>query len=340
MFIIHKLLALVRKEGVLVILYILGLLLLTLILMPAFEGMDSPFGSTLNNFWWYFVTITTVGYGDISPVSSGGKIFAILIMLSGIGLAAGLITYVSTAFIERRRRFMKGQKQLNFNKHIVILGFHESTFAALVDEIFADEKRVNRPIILCTDILDENPIPEKIHFVKGVIHSADVIQKSCLADAVSIVINGQSDQENILTTLAAHHANPNAHIVTYIGNPENVQHIQRISNKISVVNPIAVPLIVQEMQDQGTLEVIYQLLTNREGSEIYRLPIPNNISKLLFYDAFILFKKRYNAILIGVQMDRVIINPADNIDISSGQAVYVICEDRPSDGVWKNYTTG
>ena len=41
-----------------------------------------------NSFWWAIVTITTVGYGDYSPETLSGRALAIILMLSGIGLAS------------------------------------------------------------------------------------------------------------------------------------------------------------------------------------------------------------------------------------------------------------
>ena len=57
-------------------------------LMPLFEGPESVFASLLDYSWWFIVTATTVGYGDISPTTVGGKSVAMIIMLLGIGVIA------------------------------------------------------------------------------------------------------------------------------------------------------------------------------------------------------------------------------------------------------------
>ena len=38
--------------------------------------------------WWALATLTTVGYGDVYPITPGGKIFASLIILIGVGIVA------------------------------------------------------------------------------------------------------------------------------------------------------------------------------------------------------------------------------------------------------------
>lgn len=50
--------------------------------------------------WWAFVTTTTVGYGDISPTSAGGRIVACILMIVGIGLVGSLTSTITSYFIQ------------------------------------------------------------------------------------------------------------------------------------------------------------------------------------------------------------------------------------------------
>ena len=52
-------------------------------------------------FWWAVVTITTVGYGDYYPVTSVGRIIAIFVMFSGIGI---VVSFLGTLTTRRLRR--------------------------------------------------------------------------------------------------------------------------------------------------------------------------------------------------------------------------------------------
>ena len=54
--------------------------------------------------WWAFVTITTVGYGDYYPVTTFGRIGAIILMFSGLGIIGVLSSYLATTFISLQSR--------------------------------------------------------------------------------------------------------------------------------------------------------------------------------------------------------------------------------------------
>lgn len=61
-----------------------------------FEGLS--FGDAL---WWSFVTATTVGYGDLSPATTPGRIIASALMLVGIGLIGSLTSSITTFFMQK-----------------------------------------------------------------------------------------------------------------------------------------------------------------------------------------------------------------------------------------------
>jgi voltage-gated potassium channel len=61
-------------------------------------GNIKNFGDAL---WWSLVTTTTVGYGDISPSTSGGRILAAFLMIFGIGFLGMITASIATYFVER-----------------------------------------------------------------------------------------------------------------------------------------------------------------------------------------------------------------------------------------------
>jgi len=67
------------------------------------EAQPEVFKSIFHSLWWSIVTLSTVGYGDISPITTGGKVFASLVMIIGIGVVAvpsGLIASALTKVIK------------------------------------------------------------------------------------------------------------------------------------------------------------------------------------------------------------------------------------------------
>ena len=329
-----KIYTIFRKDTGFILLYIVLLLFSVIILMPIFEKDNSSFSNILDSVWWFFVTITTVGYGDISPGSSAGKVLAIFVMLSGIGLAASGITFISTKVIDNRKKLIQGKKQLKSNNHIVILGFNSRIFYNLVEEIKSDKLHSSMDIVLCANEIEENPMPDKISFVKGIVHSDLVMTKANIAKAKHIIIPGKDDHENILATLAVYSINKSAHIVVYLEDYENIKHIQRISPDISTVNPVSVPLIVQEMQDRGTLKLINDLLSNRIGSQIYRIHLPKQLNGISFKNLFVFFKEKYQSTIIGIEKDDLILNPAMDLQIEGGEIIFFIAEERFENIEW------
>jgi voltage-gated potassium channel len=81
--------------------------------MHIVEGdTQDAFGTIPKAIWWATVTLTTVGYGDVVPITVPGKVFGIIILISGIGMAAlpaGILASGYTEEINRRRERFKNQ---------------------------------------------------------------------------------------------------------------------------------------------------------------------------------------------------------------------------------------
>jgi voltage-gated potassium channel len=60
-------------------------------------------GSFGDALWWAIVTATTVGYGDVSPVTTEGRIIAVVLMLTGIGVIGIFTATVASVFFEQDR---------------------------------------------------------------------------------------------------------------------------------------------------------------------------------------------------------------------------------------------
>jgi voltage-gated potassium channel len=64
------------------------------------EAQPEKFSSITESIWWATVSLATVGYGDVYPITPGGKIFASFISLIGIGIVAIPTGIISASFVE------------------------------------------------------------------------------------------------------------------------------------------------------------------------------------------------------------------------------------------------
>ncbi|MGY0391791.1 ion transporter [Bizionia sp. KMM 8389] len=69
------------------------------------EAQPQHFSSILDSLWWAIITLTTVGYGDVYPITVGGKIFTFFILLIGLGIVAiptGIISSALTKSVDEK----------------------------------------------------------------------------------------------------------------------------------------------------------------------------------------------------------------------------------------------
>ena len=104
----HKALILAKEELILFFCVTLILLFFSSVGIYYFENAAQPnaFQSVFHSLWWSVVTLTTVGYGDVYPVTVGGKIFTTFVLMIGLGLVAvptGLIASALSAAREMEK---------------------------------------------------------------------------------------------------------------------------------------------------------------------------------------------------------------------------------------------
>ncbi|WP_320822401.1 potassium channel family protein, partial [Reinekea sp.] len=70
-----------------------------------FEHVAQPelFKSVFHSLWWAITTLTTVGYGDMFPITVGGKIFTFFVLMIGLGIIAIPTGLLASALAEARK---------------------------------------------------------------------------------------------------------------------------------------------------------------------------------------------------------------------------------------------
>jgi voltage-gated potassium channel len=161
-------------------------------------------------FYLTIVTLATIGYGDIVPVTRAGRAFAILLVLGGGGTALYLVAAVAQLVVEGQLREFWGKSAMerrmeHQSGHIVMCGF--GRFGRVVaEELLGRGERVV--------VVDSDPAREVelrglgVPYVIGSGVVDDVLEHAGIRRARALVIATPSDADNVFITLSAREKNP------------------------------------------------------------------------------------------------------------------------------------
>jgi voltage-gated potassium channel len=79
-------------------LLILGLVTILVVIIER-QSPEANIVTVEDALWWAYVTVTTVGYGDLYPVTSTGRLLASILMLAGVGLFSVITSYLASTFL-------------------------------------------------------------------------------------------------------------------------------------------------------------------------------------------------------------------------------------------------
>ncbi|MCI5127188.1 MAG: cag pathogenicity island protein Cag26 [Candidatus Electrothrix sp. AS4_5] len=312
-------------------------ILLIILASSALIAWLEPNVSFANGIWWSIVTLTTVGYGDISPETAAGRMLAVLVMFFGIGLLGMLSAGLATMLISRKIRENKGMSPSVVEDHIIICEWNYRA-KAILKELRADAQTKKKPIVLVADI-EEIPVDDPhLFFIRGVV-CEETLEKANLKKAETIIVLGDDatettarDAKVVLTTLTVESINPDVYSVVELVDKKNEPHCRRANaDEIIIGSDLSSHLIASAALDHGISRVVIELLSNRYGNELYSMPVPANMVGKDFLDIFVTMKKKQNIIVIGVQKrDTEAFHPNPDADylVTEEDFLLVISQDR------------
>lgn len=124
------------------------LLLVSSTIMWYVEGPEQPeqFPNILASFWWAVATLTTVGYGDVFPITPLGKFLSGIIALLGIGLVALPAGILSSAFVEKLEKRISPKEEDNHVSKIVLPQAQFQKVASKKEEELIEKIIIDNPI--------------------------------------------------------------------------------------------------------------------------------------------------------------------------------------------------
>jgi voltage-gated potassium channel len=259
------------------------------ILVSIFEsGSNKQFMTIYDGVWWVLVTMTTVGYGDKVPMTTGGRMIGTIIMFSGVALLSLFTATVSSIFITRKLREGKGLQDIKFKEHLLICGWNFSAEQILM-LLEKENKRVS-PIVLINQ-LNEEAVADIIHrfpslkikFVRGDFSKEVVLNRANIKMAKAVIIlpdssSGlatKSDETTILSTLTIKSLNSKVRVIAYIQDRENLSHIRKAkADEVLLSDAYAGYLMASHILAPGVPQAVHQLFSDEETTHLTRQEIP------------------------------------------------------------------
>ncbi|MGB0361368.1 MAG: potassium channel family protein, partial [Endozoicomonas sp.] len=284
---------------------------------------------------FYATTSTTVGYGDLSPQTTMGRLFAAFLLLpGGVVFIAAILGKLSTYFIGIWRKKMQGKGDYSdLENHIVVFGWHQRHTKRMIDLIYGDSKREDRKVLLCTTEDMDNPFPELVLFVRGQsLTEFSLIQRTGALKAARIIVYRSSDDQTLATCLTLAALKTKAHMVAWFENDEMSALLKSHCPDIECHSNISMELLVRSAQDPGSSRIQQQLLSTLVGPTQYSVRVPEDFSGITFGRVLEYFKLNHEAIALGVADsatgDDLKLNPASSEIIRPTQVVYYMAAER------------
>jgi len=248
-----------------------------------FEKPSNPELEWNEAIWYAFVTVTTVGYGDFSPATIGGRyLIAIPLMFFGIGLLGYILSLAASALIEARSKEIKGMAKINLIDHLLICNYPNlNTIQRIIKELAADGSFRDRDIVIVDDELEELPAPlhglkdPEVHFVRGNPSCQETLDQANVMYARDALIlskseDAMSDARNVVITLAIEDCNSTIRTVTQCVDPSTKEVLKRAHcDGIVCTTQFDVLFLSQEILDPGASSVVAELTSNLKGQQIY-----------------------------------------------------------------------
>lgn len=202
------------------------------------------------------ITISTVGFGEVKPLDTNGRIFTMVLIFTGVGTAFYIFAIVTEIVVGGQLREMIGRSAMNrrINQqtgHVIVCGY--GRFGTIV----VDELRRNGMTVV---VVETNPareaelIRENILYVLGSALEEDVLEQAGIQSASDIVVATASDPDNVYISLSARSKNPGIRIHARAESEIGLKHLQLAGadqaissyqwSAVRIANAIARPSVV------------------------------------------------------------------------------------------------
>jgi voltage-gated potassium channel len=311
-------------KGLLPPLFLLGLL----ILLGTIGYIFIEDFNFLEALYMTVITIASVGFQEVRPLSESGRLFTIFLILINLGLFTYFITLLSRYFFDLE--FIKKYKQLKMensiqqlNNHVIICGFGRNGKESA--QILHDNK-IPFVILEEKNELDTGLDFEVKYFMKGDATKDEALLEAGIKNARAIIITLPVDADNLFVVLTAKQLNPNVTIISRASQDSSINKL-KIAGASNVIMPdkiggahmatlVMLPDVVELLSIMGT--------RSNAGFRVAELEAKKAIS----LEELDLWKKT-NCTILGIKNaeNNYTINPSASYHINAGERLIVMGSD-------------
>ncbi|MGC8537703.1 MAG: potassium channel family protein [Candidatus Micrarchaeia archaeon] len=212
----------------------------TYVLGHSSTNFNVGINSWIEALYFTVTTISTVGYGDIYPVSNIARIFDMALILSGLGVFFAAITAISGEFVNSRLTKLSGKisglERKMLTGHIVLIGF-DTTNALVAGNL----KKQKRKFIIVTE---DKALADKLKDEGFNAYVADITSESDmkafrLDKAKRIIVDVRDVSRTVYAAIVAKSIASNKNMMVVAATEEVEKHLKEL-NIDHIINPSAI----------------------------------------------------------------------------------------------------
>lgn len=320
---------------------IMGFISLLIIFFCGVYGYMVVEGWTyLESFYMVLITLATVGFEEVRPLSENGMILTSVIILLGVGNFAFLIGSFTQILVEGRIQTVWGrhrlQKAINkLQSHTIVCGYGRIGSIASREIV-----REGLPVVCVEmdDVLAQKMEDDGMLYVHGDATDDDVMRRAGIERAKSLITALSSEAANVYVALTARQLNPNLHIVARANEESHIHRLERAgANRVMLPHTLGGIRMAQSVI-RPTVTSFLELTSAAGGPDLSmeELAISDRselVGKNLIESKI---RQRFNIIVIGLKRTggEMLFNPAADTVLNAGDTLIVVGKDEGLQGLW------